>query len=169
MKILAKMFVVIALVSTFLGTFNITQAESQMIDLGTFGGTSSVALDINDNNQVVGWSQLESGEMHAFLWENDVMTDLAPNSEEGLARAINNKGQIVGWTYSNGITRATLWDHGVEIDLGRLGGFDSHAFDINDHGQIVGNSAIQEDSYHTHAFLWDQGTMIDLGTLGGDD
>lgn len=44
------------------------------------------------------------------------------------------------------------------IDLGTLGGSSSHAYDINDSGQVVGDS----DGY---AFLYDGGNMIDLNTL----
>jgi probable HAF family extracellular repeat protein len=41
------------------------------------------------------------------------------------------------------------------IDLGA-----GAAYDINDHGQVVGQSG-------DHAFVWEDGVMIDLGTLGG--
>ncbi|CAA9429208.1 MAG: hypothetical protein AVDCRST_MAG80-449 [uncultured Rubrobacteraceae bacterium] len=49
-------------------------------------------------------------------------------------------------------------------DLGTLGGA-SIARDINDSGQIVGQS--QNASGQNRAFLWDDGRMTDLGTLGG--
>jgi probable HAF family extracellular repeat protein len=40
------------------------------------------------------------------------------------------------------------------------------ANDINNRGQIVGQSAIAD--WIQHAFLWEHGTMTDLGTLGGE-
>lgn len=52
-------------------------------------------------------------------------------------------------------------------DLGTLGGTNSHARAINNHGQIAGASDIEGDEA-THGFLWSHGKMIDLGTLGGE-
>ena len=50
-------------------------------------------------------------------------------------------------------------------DLGTLGGDSANAWNINDRGQVVGDSVTTDGS--THAFLWDKGVMTDLGTLGG--
>lgn len=51
-------------------------------------------------------------------------------------------------------------------DLGTLGGPHTYAYDLNQAGQVVGDSTIAAGGF-MHAFLWDSGTMIDLGTLGG--
>ena len=48
-------------------------------------------------------------------------------------------------------------------DLGVLGGAFSDAFDINDRGEIVGQS--ETTSGAVHAFLFKDGVMHDLGTL----
>ena len=39
-----------------------------MIDMGTLGGGFSVATAINNRGQAVGFSEIASGERHAFLW-----------------------------------------------------------------------------------------------------
>jgi probable HAF family extracellular repeat protein len=51
-------------------------------------------------------------------------------------------------------------------DLGQLGGTDSAANAIKDHGAVVGYSNVASDAA-MHAFLFSQGRMTDLGTLGG--
>lgn len=51
------------------------------------------------------------------------------------------------------------------IDLGTLGGRESHAYSINDRGQVVGDAITATGA--SHAFLWHKGVMTDLGTLGG--
>jgi probable HAF family extracellular repeat protein len=56
------------------------------------------------------------------------------------------------------------------IDLGTLGGSGSSAVDVNESGQVVGTSVLDDEPYSfyfSHAFSWTQaGGMIDLGTLG---
>lgn len=50
-------------------------------------------------------------------------------------------------------------------DLGTLGGMDSHAYGLNNHGVIVGDASLTNGSLH--AFMYTNGMMMDLGTLGG--
>ena len=68
-----------------------------MQNLGTLGGSLSPSWTnaINDHGQVVGMSKNASGDRRAFLYENGTMMDLGISSFDG-AKAINNRGQIVG-------------------------------------------------------------------------
>jgi probable HAF family extracellular repeat protein len=89
-----------------------TEAEG-MHDLGTLGGTESVALAINAGGQVVGWSRVASGATHAFLWTAaSGMRDLGtlPDGQSSSANGINALGQIVGSsTSASGESHAVLW------------------------------------------------------------
>jgi probable HAF family extracellular repeat protein len=146
-------------------------SNGSMTDLGTLGGGSSQANDISATGQVVGISDLKAPKSHAFLWSNGSMTDLGTlkGDKNSDATAINDTGQVVGYSFSSGkknvTTHAFLWSNGSMTDLGTLGGSDSYAFGINATGQVVGYSAT--GSGMLDAFLWSNGSMTDLGTLGG--
>ncbi|MBU1691443.1 MAG: PEP-CTERM sorting domain-containing protein [Gammaproteobacteria bacterium] len=91
-------------------------SNGSMIDLGTLGGTNSWAGGINDSGQAVGWADTTDGASHAVLYSGNTLTDLSllpevlnagwTSLEE--ARAINNKGQIVGYGFIGGNYRAFL-------------------------------------------------------------
>lgn len=85
-------------------------------DLGTLKNMPySRASDVNDLDQVVGYCNDKSGGNDAaFIWERGSMKNLNHLIKSGsgwnLSRAnsINNKGQIVGVGYFNGVKRAFL-------------------------------------------------------------
>jgi probable HAF family extracellular repeat protein len=131
----------------------------QVMDLGTLGGTASVARAINDRGQVVGESTINSGENHAFIWENGRMRDLGlfPGDLFAAASDINNRGQVVGAGAADFSPHALLWENGRVIDLG---GTFSQAFAINNRGQIVGVTS-------GGAALWQNGVLHNLASLSG--
>ncbi len=163
----------------------VIQQSGMLIDLGTLGGATSKANDINEVGQIVGHADTPSGTRHAFLltpedtdgdaladrWfrdddlngVNDLMLDLGtlggPTSE---ARGINNLGQVVGRADTSTSTvsyRAFLWDSATGMqDLGTFGAMTSEANAINDGGQVVGSAAsfIGSTIYNgVQAFRWD--------------
>lgn len=52
----------------------------------------------------------------------------------------------------------------VPTDLGTLGGSASHAYALNDHGQVVGDAETSDKI--AHAFLWQNGKMQDINPAG---
>lgn len=125
-------------------------------DLGTLGGSTSVANAINLRGQVVGSADLISGVRHAFLF-NGALIDLTPgDSVNSAANGINNFGQVVGQAQGH----ATLFVSGSRTDLGTMGETSSVATDINDAGHIVGYAGTYR------AFIYSGSTMTDLGNFG---
>jgi probable HAF family extracellular repeat protein len=132
------------------------------------GGWVSYGYGINDDGKIVGMSGSSSGN-HAFLYENDTMYDLGTlGGQHSVARAINNAGEIVGDSQmpSAIYSHAFVIRDGEMIDLGTLGAYtvDSHAWDINDAGVIVGDSI--DGLGYTRAFVVGQdGVMRMLNSL----
>ncbi len=78
----------------------VAAAEYVLRDLGTLGGSVSLAFGLNDAGQVVGSSYLAGGTTsHACLWEpGQGIIDLGTlGGTQSEARRINNSGWIVGW------------------------------------------------------------------------
>ena len=139
-----------------------------MHDLGSLGGTFGGPDAMNSRGQVVGNSNLAGDQVsHPFLWDGRRLVDLGTlGGSNGEAITINDDGDIAGRADLPDQTHdAFLWKHGVMNDLGRLPGhICSRANQINNQGQIVGNSS--DCVTVLRAFLWENGgPMVDLNTL----
>jgi len=123
------------------------------------------ATGINDSGMVVGYSGIARTD--ALLWSpngsRQVLGTLGGKYAQALA--INNLGQVVGWSSlaGNSSYHAFLWTQaGGMQDLG----FEVSPNAINDNTEIVGYYEPVQNVWH--AFLWTQaGGLQDLGTLGG--
>jgi probable HAF family extracellular repeat protein len=114
-------------------------------------------------------------QVHAFLWDRGVLTDLGalPGqlSTYSQAFAINDHGQVVG---ESGIRDSEghpfVWSKGVMTDIGTLGGPTGSAQAINNKGQVVGyaDTTVPDPSNPggviSHAFIWAGGNAQDLGS-----
>ena len=155
-------------------------SSGTVIDLGTLGGSSSVANGINSSGQISGWSNTPSDTnppTHATLWTGNVATDLGTlGGVNSFAFAINDAGIVVGQSETAGlnninqpVSHAAMWKDGVATDLGVLGtGVLSTASAINNSGDIVGASITSPDVTSLinpfHAVLWTHGQIIDLNS-----
>jgi probable HAF family extracellular repeat protein len=171
-----------------IATHAVLWRDGALTDLGTLGGAESYANDINNADQVVGFSSNTVSDPYsmvsvgtqtrAFVWQHGTMSDLGTlGGSDAFAFVINNAGQVAGASYTNSTPNPTtgmptmdpfLWQDGRMTDLGSLGGTHSEVGWINDRGQVVGFSDMPGDQTQ-HPFLWNGKTMIDLGTLGGDN
>lgn len=126
---------------------------------------------------------------HAFQWKDGVLNDLAllPGGTSSCTQWINERGMIAGGATTGIIdpltgypeVNAVLWKNGTIRNLGTLGGNESVAFGLNNHGQVVGfalntipdpfTNVFAFGTTQAHAFQWQDGVMHDLGTLGGPD
>ncbi len=129
-------------------------------DLGTLGGTFSIAGGLSSSGWVEGWS-LVSGDTarHPVLWRNGVMTDLGtlggPNADAGYRP--NDRGNV-GGASENGTTDPfaenfcgygtnliclpIVWWNDIKkmTPLPTLGGNNGWAAGINDQNEVVGNA-----------------------------
>jgi uncharacterized membrane protein len=116
-----------------LGLYHATQwnwngSVATITDLGTpVGWVQSGAFAINDNAHVAGIVGDDSSEFpgamfHATLWDGSGAHDLGALGQLSFANGINSSDQVVGWTDAagDGNYHATLWDHGITIDLNSL-------------------------------------------------
>lgn len=132
-------------------------------DLGSLGGTFSVALGINDDGHVVGDSTLPSGWQRAFLWSPGTgMQDLQtiPGALMSSAQRINDSGMVVGTLLTESCSQSAFYYTPAEgmVDIGVLGEFGFlQPNALNDAGQFVGNG-YRGDTNQNYAFYFSRAT-----------
>jgi probable HAF family extracellular repeat protein len=133
-------------------------------------GDESVALGVNDFNQVVGLYRTNTilRPQRAFLWQNGVV-HLLPSlgGDNAAAYAINNLGHVVGWSaIVNDLgNHAFLYADNKIKDVGTLNGDAafSYAYAINERDEVVGYSAdYSVVGVPYSAFLYKSGVMVNL-------
>jgi probable HAF family extracellular repeat protein len=142
-------------------------SNGTMVDLGTLAKQETIANDINDSGQIVGYSVVWRTP-HLVLWQNGAMEDMGTLGGVAMGDSINNAGDIAGEyvTTSDRYLRAFVLRGDVLTDLGSLpnGIGDCYVNDINDSCWIVGQAS---DAYgHARPFLWRDGAMEDMGMFG---
>ena len=157
------------------------------------GGYNSYATAANNRGQIVGWAEngvhdptcdpaFQILQFRGAIWRRTgEMQELPPlpGDSSSAATAINDRGQVVGISGACGIAvggvsaaHAVLWENGVPINIGDLGG---HTWNtptaINNDGIVVGFSlpADQEGTRFYKAFIWTRAAGIKkLDEFAGD-
>lgn len=141
--------------------------DGVMTALGTLGGTSSEANNINDAGQIVGTSYLANNiTPRAVLYANGTIQDLGTlGGANSIGQAINALGQIVGVATIPGDTfgHAFIYSNGTMTDLDPGSNRFSSGHDINDWGDVVGS--FSTNFTDNRAFIFAQGQLHDLNTL----
>jgi len=163
-------------------------SHGAMTDLGNLpeGGYDTWATAVNNSGEIAGQayntipdinSLFGYGyESRAFYWKSGTMQDLGTlgTGTQAMAGLINERGQVVGWSYTSSIANPTcasissftlatdsfIWDpkNGMQ-DIGGLGGTCTLANDLNNKGQIIGGSALLGDT-NVHPFVWNAATGV---------
>ncbi|MCK5271680.1 MAG: hypothetical protein KAJ52_03850 [Sedimentisphaerales bacterium] len=140
--------------------------------------SESIALDINDNSQIIIDGYLADYNRGAFFWDSTFGTIELFDSSLALsgAYALNNSAQVVGVQIQPMVGPAAyLWQDlngNHQSDIGEVRNIipsnvstNRYAKSINDTEQVVGTYRDSGDC--SRAFLWQNDNMIDLGTLDG--
>ncbi|MEG3840907.1 hypothetical protein [Microcoleus sp. herbarium14] len=149
-------------------------------------GVESYFFDINNQNQIAGRHIYGPGSTatapnrtRAFSVDQGFIHPLPDlGGDTGTANGINNKGAIVGQIDGDGlndrtVNTAALWEKGPDgqyklTNLGTFGAEQATLRDINDAGQIIGNTSGGTGATATSSpFLLQNGEKINIGSLGG--
>jgi len=179
--------------------------DNKMTQLPGLGGNNSIGGGVNNRGQIVGWAETAARDatcagtssppfvqflqFEAVIWNMDEghwhVRQLAPftGDPDAAAVAINDAGQVVGISGLCSIAiggysaiHAVLWENGIPIDMGNLGG---HGWNtpgaINQRGVAAGFANQANDlpggalAFLPEAFTWTkEGGMVDIGRLPGD-
>lgn len=131
--------------------------NGRMRDLRTLDGGFARAGDINGQGTVVGEASVDGMNSVPVRWTRGGIRGLS--AEFGSATAINDQGQVAGYSY---LTQGSfLWSRGRMIDIGMVSGSAfTQAQAINNSSQVVGYSDFD-------AWLWHAGEMTLLPRLAG--
>jgi probable HAF family extracellular repeat protein len=149
-------------------------------------GVETYFFDINNKNEIAGRhiygpgsTSTASNRTRPLYVEQGFVNPLPDlGGDTGRGVGINNKSVIVGEVDSDGlndktVNTAALWEKGADgkyklTNLGTFGAEQATLRDINDAGQIIGNTSGGTGATATSSpFLLQNGEKINLGSLGG--
>jgi len=154
-------------VETANGSYLVEGTNVQPLE-GLPGGNELIhAVAINERGAIAG-NSFAFG-TRAFLWQNGAVMDLGvvPGASSSFAYALNDRNQVVGIVNIGAASHAMRWCQGVMKLLPRLSPDEagSSASSINNHGMIVGSTALSLPHYHQTATFWFGAHVVELDRL----
>jgi probable HAF family extracellular repeat protein len=141
----------------------------QMVDLYPLNGQISEPIGLNNLGQVASGLIASDGIYYPAVYDSQSgqititgsLGGVNPGGDAGAATAINDAGQVVGYSYvPSGEWHAFMYDKGVMRDLGSMAAdnrvYYAYAIGINSDGKVVGGTGSQ------HGFLYSNGIMLEL-------
>lgn len=137
--------------------------------LAALAGYTADAYAINDQGIIAGTAVNDSYSHTAVFWDAQNQIHQLQGISGGMSGAydINEQGILTGWsTSADNHQHATIWVDGQAVDLGRLGGYASYAYGLNNLGDVVG-SYIDTSAgvYEEYALIWKNGVASNLNSL----
>jgi probable HAF family extracellular repeat protein len=173
-------------------TPNNDQPRFAVIDIGTLGGSFSIAVGMNNKGWITGDATVQGdAARHGFLRQHGPNIDLGTlGGSNSRSQAVNHIGQVVGAAesflnddLSEGFcgfgtsSRCVpfIWQNEAINPLTTLGGSNGIAFDINNQGLIGGvaeNSTLDSTcggpELQSKPVIWQVGNVRQLPTVLGD-
>jgi probable HAF family extracellular repeat protein len=168
--------------------------DYRVTDLGTLGGTSSVANSVNNRGWVAGAANLPGNTaQHAVLWRRGRKTDLGtlggPNSIANYP--LNDRGEVSAYSDTatldpfgedfclfgtHLICRPFVWQKRVRTPLPTLDGNNAIANEVNNRGEVGGvaetstldPTCVAPQVLQAEPVVWKKGKIEQLPTFPGD-
>lgn len=120
----------------------------------TWLGRGLHPTDINERGQIAGYRIAEDGSTRAFVWDDGETTHLGFGGPYDRAELINERGQVAGYSATPDETlHLFLWSDGHLYDLTGAGYL---LKDLNDRGQVIGDTATAGNPPEAHAgAIWE--------------
>jgi probable HAF family extracellular repeat protein len=129
-------------------------------DLGSLGGSTSMAYSVNDHGQAVGSADTIFGNMQAM--SNGGPLPMSAGAYDSSAWSVNNAGRISGAQLIGGQSYATLWNSGTPQLIAGAG---SYGVGINQSGDVAG--MFTTSTGQGEAFERVNGVLTPLGIAHG--